>query len=365
MDKTKKISTKEKQLLNIIGKNSCLPYKDIINIVKYKREDVIAKKIRKFRELDILRGPYYDINLGAVGENQVYDIYADVTLSSEDRDLIFHIFKEIPGARWIFPIQQEDRFLTRFSCNHYSIIGKLFGLLKKKKLISYKMVASRNRWIKMNPDFFGDPVPSSRTFFDPCTLPDISYSLIKPRIKWNSADITFMQYLQVETDSKSKIRDIEYKKYGHFWRYSQIQSSLRKIESSGIIQSKSYNISPYPRNKCCTFILVLNTSQKKPLLTVLHNFGKGCRICKTYTIAGNTGFLFCWASTEIVPEIIEIFDNIDNITAERIYYLRTHSGKYLHGSSFEGSLFNSENQRWEFPYKRVKKKIENLIEENK
>ncbi|MBU7015980.1 MAG: hypothetical protein HXS44_00610 [Theionarchaea archaeon] len=342
-----------------------MPYKDILSIVKYKREDVIAKKIRKFRELDILKGPYYDINLGAVGENQMYDIYTDVTLSSEDRDLVFQIFKEILGARWIFPIQQEDRFLARFSCNHYSIIGKLFGLLKKKKLIAYKMAASRNRWIKMNPDFFGDPVPSSQTLFDPCTLPDISYPSIKPGIKWNSADITFMQYLQVETDSKSRIRDIEYKKYGHFWRYSQIQSSLRKIESSGIIQSKDYNISPYPRNKCCTFILVLNALQKKPLLTVLHNFGRGCRIYKTYTMAGNTGFLFCWASTEIVPEIIEIFDNIDSITAERIYYLRTHSGKYLHGSSFEASLFNTENQRWEFPYRRVKKEIENLIAENR
>ena len=365
MNITKKISKKEKQLLNIIGEDSCLPYKDIINIVNYKREDVIAKKIRKFRELDILRGPYYDINLGAAGLNQVYDIYADVTLSSEDRDLIFRIFKGIPGARWVFPIQQEDRFLTRFSCNHYSIIGKLFKFLEKKKLITYKMVASRNRWIKMNPDFFGDPVPSSQTLSNPCTLPDISYSPMKPKIKWNSADITFMQYLQVETDSKSKIRDIEFKKYGHFWRYSQIQSSLRKIELSGIIQSKSYNISPYPRHKCCTFILVLNALRKKPLLTVLHNFGRGCRIYKTYTIAGKTGFLFCWASTEIVPQIIEIFDNIDSITAEHIYYLRTHSGKYLHGSSFEASLFNVENQRWEFPYKRVKKEIETLIAEKK
>lgn len=365
MTRKEKISENEKKLLNVIGRNANLSYKEIMSIVTYKREEIIAKKIKKLRKLDIVRGPYCDINLGAVGLNQIYNITADIMLSPEDRDLIFEILTIIPGVRWVFPTQQEDRFFTQFHCNHYSVIGKLLNLLEKKKLITYRMAASKNRWIKMNPDFFGPSIPDSGTLLDSCILPDLSYSPVKPKTRWSTADLTFMQYLQVETDRKTKIRDTEYKEYGHFWTYGQIQSSVRKIESSGIIQSKDFHIAPYPRNKCCTFILLLNASRKKSLVRVLHNFGKGCRIHKTYTVAGNTGFLFCWASPEIALEIIALFDEVGDITTNGLYYLRTHTGKYLHASSFEPGLFNVESQKWEFPYTRIKKGIEDLIKRKK
>jgi len=363
MTNEKKISKKEKQLLNAIGKNTHLSYKEILPMTDYKREEIIYKKIKKLRELDILRGPYYDINLGAVGKNQIYNIYADITYSPENRDLLFTILQNIIGIRWIFPVQQEDKFFTQFQCNHYSVIGKLLKILKKKKLITYQMAASQNKWIKMNPDFFGPPIPDARTLFTSCTLPDLSYSRIKPKIKWNTADITFMQYLQVETDKISRIRDIEYNIYGHFWTYSQIQHSIRKIKGSGIIQSKDYHIAPYPRNRCCTFILLLEASRKKSLLRVLHNFGRGCCIHKSYTTAGDIGFLFCWAATEIMPELIALFDTVDDVTTRGVYYLRTHTGKYLYGSSFDLELFNIHDQKWEFPYLQMKKEIEELIAE--
>ena len=363
MIKKKEISEKEKQLLNIIGKDAHLSYKCIMDRIGYKGDEIISKRIKKLREMDIVRGPYYDINLGTVGKNQIYNIYADITYSPTDRDLLFTVLKRIKGIRWIFPIQQEDKFFTHFQCNHYSVIGKLLKILEKKKLITYRMAASKNRWIKMNPDFFGPPMPDARTLLDTCNLPDLSYSRIRPEIRWNTADLTIMQYLQVATDRISEIRAIEYREYGHFWTYNQMHHSIRKIKGSGIIQSKEYHISPYPRNKCCTFILLLEAAQKKFLLKVLHNFGKGCRIHKAYTTAGNTGFLFCWATTEIVPELIEIFDTVNSITVRGVYYLRTHAGKYLYGSSFDPGLFDTENQKWGFPYLKVKREIEKLITE--
>lgn len=361
MTNEEKISKKEKQILNAIGKDADLSYRDILTVTEYKREEIISKKLKKLRTFNIIRGPYYDINLGAMGKNQIYNIYADITYSPEDRDLLFTILQNIPGIRWIFPVQQEDRFFAQFQCNHYSIIGKLLKVLQKKKVIAYQTVASQNRWIKVNPDFFGPPIPDARMLSAQCSLPDLSYARTKPDIKWSTADLTFMQYLQVETDKISRIRDIEYNMYGRFWTYNQIQHSIRKIKESGIIQSKDYHISPYPRNKCCTFILLLESSQKKSLLRVLHNFGRECRIHKAYTIAGNVGFLFCWAATEIMPEIIEIFDAVDDITTKGVYYLRTHTGKYLYGSSFDLDLFNVQGQKWEFPYLEVKKEIEDLI----
>ena len=359
------ISKKEKRLLNIIGKNAHLSYKEILSLTDYKRENVISKKIRKLREMDILRGPYYDINLGAVGKNQVYSIYVDVEYSPEDRDLIFTILKTILGVRWIFPVQQEDRFFAQFQCNHYSVIGKLLKFLEKKDLITFQMKASQNRWIIMNPDFFGPPIPDAKTLTDACHPPDLSYPRMNLKIKWTDADLTFMQYLQSKTDKISKIRDIEYREYGHFWTYSQIQHSMRKIRDNSIIQSKTFNISPFPRDRCCTFILLLEASRKKHLLKVLHNFGKGCRIHKTYTIAGNTGFLFCWATTEIMHEVLALFDTVDGVSTRGLFYLRTHTGKYLFGTSFEPQLFNVQSQKWEFPYKKMKKEMEEIIKGEK
>jgi DNA-binding Lrp family transcriptional regulator len=365
MAKNEKINEKEKRILNILGKNANLSYKDILAVVPYKREEIIAKKISKLRKMDILRGPYCDINLGAVGSNQIYTIYTHVGITPENRDLVFDILTQIPGTRWVFPTQQEDRFFTQIQCNHYSVIGRLLRMLKKKKLITYQMAASKNRWMKMNPDFFGPFIPDSKTLTSTCTLPDLSYSPVKAKIRWKKADLTFMQYLQVETDKKTKIRDIEYRRYGHFWTYGQIQNSIRKIESSGIIQSKDFHIAPYPRNKCCTFILQLHGVRKKPLITALHNFGRGCRIYKTYTVAGDTGILFCWAHPSLALEIIALFDDVRDITTQGLYYLRTHTGRYLYASSFEPDLFSVKIQKWEFPYLKVKKEIENLIEKRK
>ena len=361
MTKKGEISIKEKKMLNVIGKNACLSYEDILSLTGYKRKDTISKKIKKMRESDILRGQYYEINLSGVGTNQVYRIYADIMYSPEDRELVFTLLKAIPGIRWIFPVQQEGRFFTQFQCNHYSVIGRLLTFLKEKKLIKYWMTASRNRWIKMNPDFFGPPIPGTKNLLNTCELPDLSYPPVKMKKKWNKADLIFMQYLQVETEKVSKIRDIEYKKYKRFWKYDEVRQSIRKIKESGILQSKDYHISPYPREKCCTFVLLLEAPRKKSLLSVLHNFGRGCRIYKTYTLARDVGFLFCWASPEIMPELIAISDTIDSIKLKGIYYLRTHTGKYLYGLSFDPELFNIEIQRWEFPYLRVKKEIEELI----
>ena len=363
MAERKKISRNEKKILNAIGRNANLSNGEIIPFTDYKRENTISKKIEKLREMDIIRGPYWDLNLSAVGKNQIYNIYADIVFAPEDRDLIYEILKIISGMTWIFPIQQEDRFFTHFQCNHYSVIGKLLRIMEKKKLITYRMAATRNRWIKMNPDFFGPPIPDMRTLFNTCSLPDLSYSRTESSVKWNKIDLTIMQYLQVETDKSSKIREIEYRRYGHFWTSDQITTSIRKIEGSGIIQSKEYHISPYPRNKCCTFILLLDVPKRKMLQRVLHNFGKWCRIYKTYTVARDTGFLFCWAATEIVPELIALFDTVNDVTVRGVYYLRTHTGKYLYGSSLDPDLFNIKSQKWEFPYAKVKKQIEELITE--
>lgn len=365
MTENPKISTKEKELLNIMGTDASLSHKEIMNLTGYKREEIVSKKIKKLRDLDILRGPYCDVNLGALGSNQLFTVYADIMHDPEDRDLVFTLLKAVPGVRWIFPVLQGDRFFTQFQCNHFSITGRLLTFLKKKRVLTYELAVSQHRWINVNPSFFGPPIPDSKTLLAPCELPDLSYTPVKPKVRWNEADLTFMQYLQAETDSKTRIQDLEYRRYGKSWKYEQIKHSVAKIESSGVIQSRCFHISPYPRGKCCTFILQIGAVQRRMLLTLLHNFGGGCRIYKSYTMAGNYGFLFCWASTEIIPRLAALIDAVDGVSLKKVYYLRAHMGRYLHALSFEPALFNVERQRWEFPYTRTRRELEEIIRKNK
>jgi len=364
MNSRLRINENEAKILNIIGKTADVPNEEIADAVQYKRTDTVSRKLKKFDNLNIIKGPYYDINLNAVGENQLYNIYSIVEFDPENRNLIFEIFKAIPGRRWIFPFTDLDRFFVYFQCNHYRPVGTLMKNICKKKLIQYELFTSRYKWIKRNPDFFGLSVPTMEELLNTCKLPDMSYKNIRPEVKWNSTDLTVMQYLQVWSDSPIEIARREYKWFGKFLSYDNIRYSIKKIKNHGIIESKDYHISPLPREQCSTILLLLSSTKRKTLLRIMENFGKGCRLHKSYTLAGDTGIVFLWVLPEAATNMLDIFDRI-NFLDSRMYFLRSHETPYLYQFSFEPQMFNIDKQRWEFHSLKVQKEIEELIEREK
>lgn len=314
--------------------------------------------------MNVVKGPYYDLNLGAVGENQIYNVYTNIAFNPEDREFVFTVLKSIPGCRWVYPYTGLDRFICYFQVNHYKHIGKLLKILHKKKLIRYQLFATRYKWIKQNPNFFGSPIPTEKGLCDPCILPDISYPVLRTEARWTITDLIVMQYLQVLSDSPIEIARYEYKQCHNRLTYNQIKYSIQKIKKYHIIESKDYHISPLPREHCSTMLLLLSYDKKKELLKIMENFGRGCLLHKTYTLAGTTGIMFLWTYPEATPNILDVFDSVDSLYS-RMYFLRRHSTSHLLSFSFEPELFNIDDQRWEYPSLRTQTTVEELIKKEK
>jgi DNA-binding Lrp family transcriptional regulator len=360
MDRRVKINENEAKILNLIGRDASLSHEEMAKTVGYKRVNTISKKLKKFEKSNILRGPYCDLNLSGVGKNQIHSVFSTIAFDVENRDFVFQILKEIPGVRWIYPSTDLDRFFAYFQVNHYKHIGGLLKILSRKNLIQYNLFSSKLKWIVRNPDFFGDPVPTSRNLLDDCNLPDISYKQKEHTAKWNDTDLIVMQYLQVLSNSPMEIARREYAWHRNLLTYNQIKYSIQKIRNNNIIASEDYHIAPLPREKCITVLLLLVARKKGSVLRVMENYGRGCRLHKTYTLAGRTGLMFLWIMPEAATNLLSIFDEIEGFRC-RMLFLRSHDTSYLSSFSFEPRLFNIDSQRWEYPYVEVQKRIESAL----
>jgi DNA-binding Lrp family transcriptional regulator len=72
------LSYKEKTLLTLLGENPDTPTETLIEATGYHHQSTLSKKKRELIKNGYLKGPYYYINLNAVGENELYDVYADI-----------------------------------------------------------------------------------------------------------------------------------------------------------------------------------------------------------------------------------------------------------------------------------------------
>lgn len=359
------LNEKEKQILNILGQNPNVTVKELTNVTGYKWPSTISQKIDKLEKLGYLsKGPYYDLNLSSVGKNQLYSVYADIKFPSQNRDLVFNLIKQFECWRWIFPTIDTNRFFVFFQVNHYNQIGKLLNLLREKNVISYEMFTSQNRWILINPNFYGEEIPKLEDpDLDKC-LPDIAYPDVTLDIVWKEIDLRLMQYLQVRTDNLRKIQKLEYQQFGNFWKYHQLKHSFKKIVDSEIICGKSYHMRPYPLNECSTLLLFLESKDHKFLLHIMHQFAEGGRIHKGYTLAGNTGVIFLWSSPRFMLNLMHYFDEFSDLEVT-VLPLRTHDSKYSANQSFHAEHFDLENQRWVFPYSKYENEVKNALDREK
>lgn len=365
MTKIKKLNRKEKQILNILGKDPNASVKELMDATGYKWPSTVSQKIDKFEKMGYLRkGPYYDLNLSSVGRNQLYYVYTDIRFSSENRDLIFNLIKQFECWRWIYPTIDTNRFLVHFQVNHYNQIGKLFTPLKEEGILSYEMLTSQNRWILFNPDFFGKEIPVLKEPDLDRPLPEITYPDLNVSMGWREVDLRLMQYLQIRTDNLRKIQRMEYKMYGNFWEYHQLKHSYRKITESGIVCTKSHHLNPYPLDECSTLLLFLECKDHTFLLQLMHQFAEEGRIHKSYTLAGDTGLMFLWASPLFMLNLLRYFDEFPDLEV-KVAPLRTHSSRYLDKQSFHAEHFDVETQRWVFPYSKYEKDVQATLKKCK
>lgn len=355
------LTEQEKKLLTLIGEDSSLSASQLQHNLQYKRVNTVSKKMRDLRKMGYILGPYYFINLNAVGRNSINNVLAEIRFDPKQYDAVLELITHIDCWEWIFPTIQGDTLFCLFRANYYTYLTRLLSILKSGGLIEYQMCSSQNRWFIQNPDFFGNILPDVTNLFEDVTL-DLSYPKRTQDIEWRFIDLRMMQYLQVKTCSISEIQKMEKREYGKFWRRNQIKYSIEKIISAGVAERKHYNISPYPRNRVNVFLLQVE-GDTADVLRFLVNFGKGCRIYKIFTMCKDTGFVLCWTSPQLGPVLM--------VTLEELYpriqtrCLQVKSIRHTLKQSFNHEHFDFEAQRWIFPFTEYKEQIEILMEKRK
>lgn len=350
---------RDKRLLTLLGRDPDISHSSLLEATGYQCGSTISKKKRELAEEGYLKGPYYYINLNAIGQNELFDIYADIRFDVSDYDLVFNLLQAIKCWRWIFPALQGDRFFVYFQCNYHTQIARLLNLLKKEGTITYHFYSSQNRWIVKNPDFFGKEILSYDNLFSACGLPDMTYPSKKIDKPLRTLDIRMMGYLQVRSLDINSICAFE-KKYGYAWKKNQIKYSIHKLIKQKIAERKHYNIAPYPRCTCFSFLLLVKGKTRSQTLQVMTNLGRTCRVYRTYTLARDMGIMLCWANVLNIPDFLQAFENIDDIWVKS-YQLKAITTPYIKKQSFDLENFDLKTQRWVFPYHEYEEEIENML----
>lgn len=351
----------EKKLLTLIGEDSSLSSSQLQYALQYKRVNTVSNKIRDLREAEYIGGPFYFINLNAVGMNRIHNVLAEIRFDPKEYDAVLELITRIDCWEWIFPTIQGDTFFVMFRVNYYSYLTRLLSILKKAGLIEYQSYSSQNRWFIQNPNFFGSIFPSVTNLFEDVTI-DLAYPEKTDDTQWRFIDLKMMQYLQVQTSSISEIQRREKRKYGRFWRRSQIKYTIEKIINAGIAERKHYNISPYPRSKCYAFLLLVE-GDATDVLQFIVNFAQGCRIYKIFTTCKDVGFVYCWASPQLTPQLMYTLEGLYPRIQTRCLQMK--SIHHPQRKSFNEEHFDFETQRWTFPFTKYKEQIETIIEKRK
>jgi len=351
----------EKKLLTLIGEDASLSRSQLQYELEYKRLSTVSNKIRDLEKEGYIKGPYYHINLNAMGENRTHNIFVEIRFDPKQYEVVFQLIKCIDCWEWIFPTIQGDTLFVFFRSNYYTYLTRLLTILKNAGFIEYQAYSSQNRWFVQNPHFFGKVFPPVTNLFEDVTI-DLAYPERTHDIQWRPIDLKVMQYLQVRTCSIGEIQRMEKREYGQFWRRRQIKYSIEKIINAGIAERKHYNISPYPRHRCYAFLLLVE-GDTTDVLKFIVNFAKRCRIYKAFTMCKDMGFVSCWTSPQLGPELMDTLEGLQPRIQTRCLPMK--SAYHTLKESFKGEHFDFEQQRWTFPFTEYKEQIETIIEKRK
>ncbi|MBU7030068.1 MAG: hypothetical protein HXS48_24260, partial [Theionarchaea archaeon] len=121
---------------------------------------------------------------------------------------------------------------------------------------------------------------------------------------------------------------------------------------------------PYPRGECYAFLLVVE-GDSQDVLQFIVNFGKGCRMYKTYTLCKGTGFVWCWTSPQLGPALMKSLDTLRPRIHARCLQLKSAGYGDTLKKSFNEEHFDFETQQWTFPFKKYEEEIEKILEKRK
>lgn len=357
----KDIPGNDKIILNMLGKNADTPISELLLYTKYKRKSSVYNRIRKLREENYLFGPYFDINCNAIGTNKLYIIFVFAEYDPVSRDVVLEAMKKINCWTMIYPIRTAESYLGVYRCNNWNYIATLFNLMKKWGwLKEYSVHKSEYRWVRQNPDFFGDFLPPQNYQVPEGKLPHYYYEDVKVDSEFTKTDLIVLKYLSRKTCHLTEIRDFEYYYYGIKLKYHDIKRSYEKLRKNDILIQKNFLIYPLPVDMCSRFFLFTRGRNFKSHLNMMVHFGKGLRLTKEFIVVGTEVVSYFTAHPLLEGKILGIVEN--NMTYANIYGIKTYPSTELFTQTFNDDYFDIDSQRWIFPYLEFREELRKLKE---
>lgn len=362
MGKIHRISDTEKELINIIGRLPETSPKELLNYTKYKWVSTVVKRLESLREQDVVWGPYYQIDYGKLCKNPLH-VLVCILESHQSFDKVIPYLTLIDSLKWIYPVLSPYKKILHvgfISSNDQEMV-KLLDLLRENGVISDHVVRSCScKWFIENPDFFADHNPPLDALLEPCELPDISLGVHDT--DWNECDIRILPYLQAGYKGLKLIEILKAveKIHSKRWTYEQVKYSREKMANSRLIEKK-YSISPFPRNECAHFVLFLKTEDTSLTQRIMHNFTKGERIYKEYTLCRDWGMVICQCHPIFVTALMHKLDRVEEIKEKELYQLRSYPDRHFFKEAFEERYYDFERQTLEYPYGVYRERIEEKI----
>jgi len=361
------LNEREKELLTVLGRNPEISLKELANRTDYRRVSSVARKIGQFRERDLLWGPVYQFDYGKLCRNPPHRLFCIVELD-KSYETVTEYLKLIEPLVWVYPVlsSRKELLSAGFLSSHDAEVKALLQLLKDSNIITnYITRFRRHRDFRETPNFFGDPVPSLDNLLDPCEIPDISFG--HHDTEWNECDIATLSYLQGGYESIKLIEILkkERKLHNREWNYSQIKYSFEKMYKNKLIW-KIYYIHPFPLDQCADFFLFMITEDMELTQTILHNFARGGRLFREYSLYDDWGLMGCVCHPTFVVGLMHKLDQIDEIKEKELYHLRSFPpGISYVGEHSELIYYDVETQTLKYPYhvfrEKIKEKLENEL----
>ncbi|MBU7047052.1 MAG: hypothetical protein HXS54_11520 [Theionarchaea archaeon] len=357
------LNDREKELLNALGRYPSLSMKELLTLTHYKRTSSLLRKIKRFKEENILWGPSHRTDYGKLCKNPLHMLFCIVELA-ESHDTVVSYLSLVSILVWIYPVLSHKELLCVFyiSSNDQEVIA-LFQLLKDNNIIrDFSVHVYQQQIVSELPNFFGDPLPSLDNLLAPCEFPDTPFGQYDT--EWNECDIAVLSYLRGYQGLKLvEILKNERKLKDRPWTYSQVKYSYQKMSKNKLIK-KMYFIHPFPLDQCSDFFLFVRTDARELTQRILYNFARGGRIYREYALCEDWGLIGCICHPQFMIDLMHRLDEIDEIKEKTLYHLRSFPpGIQYVGQHSEFNFYDIEKQTLKYPYhvfrEKIKEKLEN------
>ena len=357
----KDIPVDDKIILNKLGKDADTPLRDLLSCTKYKSESSIYNRIRTLRKEQYLSGPFLDINYNAIGRNKLFSVLVLAEYDLLHKDAVLEAMKKIDCYTMIYPVRTAEAYLGIYRCNNWNYIAQLFRLMMNWGwLKDYSVHKSEYRWIRQNPNFFGDFLPPSNCQVPEEELPRYCYENLETDFELTEIDLVILKYLSRKTIHLTQIRDFEYHYFGLKWKYHDLKRSFEKLRGTGILMEKFFRMFPLKADMCTFFFLFSKGRNFKSHLSTMANFGKELRLTKILIVTSTTMISYFMAHPLLETKILGTIE--DNVNYVHFYGIKTYPSTELFVQTLNDNYFDLNSQKWIFPYSKFQDDIRKLRE---